>query len=166
MIPKTDKKSNDPNNYRPISLTSCLSKLAERLIKTKLTKFLNDNKILVEQQSGFRNKRGTTDNLIYVTQKINENFLRGKNICGLFFDISKAFDKVLHDGLIHKLYYSLKTPKFLLVFIRNFLSNRFFKVKLNEKNSDLKSIECGVPHGSVLGPLLFLIYINDKNLQA
>ena len=76
-------------------------------------------------------------------------------MCVALILISKTFDKVWHDSLIQKLYYSLKIPKFLLVFIRNFLS-KDFKVKLNGKNSDLKFIECGVPQGSVLGPPLFL----------
>jgi len=94
MIPKKEGMSKDPYKYRQISLTSCLSKLTERLLKTRLYSFLEDNDILVKQQSGFRNNKGASDNLTFFTQKLSENINRGKKAVGIFFDISKAFDKV------------------------------------------------------------------------
>ena len=103
MIPK-ENRSSDPDKYRPISLTSCLGKLVERLVKIRLNSFLEENDLIVKQQSGFRNGKGAEDNLIFFTQKISESLNKGKKAVGIFFDISKAFDKVWHQGLIYKLY--------------------------------------------------------------
>jgi len=160
MIPKKDGMSKDPEKYRPISLTSSLSKLTERLLKTRLYSFLEDNDILVKQQSGFRHNKGASDNLTFFTQKLSENINRGKKAIGIFFDISKAFDKVWHNGLLFKLK-NLNPPNYLLNFIRDFLSERSFSVQIEGNQGRECGISCSVPQGSVLGPLLFLIYIND-----
>ena len=95
MLPKKGAK-NDPNNC-------CIGKLIEKIIESRLSKYLKEKKILIKQQSGFRKSRRTTDNLFFLTQKVKEQFNRKKKVCTLFFDISKAFDKVWHDGLIHKM---------------------------------------------------------------
>ena len=99
-----------------------------------------------------------------MTQKIQECLNRGKKVCGIFYDISKAFDKVWHAGLIYKLIY-LGVPKYIIRFIKNFLSDRFFKVKVNDTYSEPCPITCSVPQGSVLGPLLFLVFIGDIPLS-
>ena len=88
MIPKKDSKSKDPGDYRPISMTSCLGKMCERLVKKRLYKVLEQKNILVKQQCGFRNNRGASDNLVFCTQKLGETINKGKNACGIFFDIS------------------------------------------------------------------------------
>ena len=163
MIPKGEK-SNDPEKYRPISLTSCLGKLVERLIKKRLYEFLESKDLLVKQQSGFRNKKGAADNLIFFTQKISETLNKGKKACGIFFDISKAFDKVWHNGLIHKLI-KLNVPSYILKYIIDFLKDRKSNVSVGESLSEFFRILCSVPQGSVLGPLLFLIFINDIPLN-
>jgi hypothetical protein len=160
MIPKKTSKSKDPGDYRPISMTSCLGKLCERLMRKRLNKILEQKNILVKQQSGFRNEKRASDNLVFCTQKIGESINRGKRACGIFFDISKAFDKVWHNGLIYKLI-KLGIEKYIIKFIINFLSNRTFRIKINEVEGDLFPIKCSVPQGSVLAPILFLIYIND-----
>ena len=160
MIPKKDGMCSDPEKFRPISLTSCLGKLVERLIKTRLYSFLERSNLISSQQSGFRERRGAGDNLLFFTQKISEALNKGKKACGVFFDISKAFDKVWHKGLIHKLV-RLKIPSYLLKFIIDFLSDRKFKVSIGDSLSESGDILCSVPQGSVLGPILFLVYIND-----
>jgi len=99
-----------------------------------------------------------------MTQKISEALSRGKKVCGIFFDISKAFDKVWHAGLIMKLI-EYGVPHYLIRFVKDFLSERSFKVNVNGKYSDSKKIECGVPQGSVLGPILFLVFINGIPLS-
>ena len=160
MIPKNDQMCNDPNKYRPISLTSCLGKLTERLIKSRLYYFLDHNGHFAKQQSGFRKKKGAADNLIFFTQKISETLNKGKKACGIFFDISKAFDKVWHMGLIYKLI-KCNIPNYILKYIIDFLKERTFRVNVDGSHSKSGNIICSVPQGSVLGPILFLVYIND-----
>ena len=160
MIPKKETKSSLPADYRPISLTSCIGKVVERVVKNRLYRFLESKNLIVKEQSGFRNKRGTADNLLFMSQKIRECILRERMVCGIYFDISKAFDKVWHDGLIYKMI-CLGVPLYMVKFIKFFLANRKFRVKINNFISDLFDILCSVPQGSVLGPLLFLVFIMD-----
>jgi len=160
MINKKDSEKSDPANYRPISVTSCLGKVLERIINNRLYKFCEENGYLSFQQSGFRKNRGVKDNLTFLTQKVAETFNRKKKMCCLFFDISKAFDKVWHNGLIYKLV-MLKCPLYIVNWIKNFLKDRKFQININGTLSDLADILCSVPQGSILSPLLFSIYIND-----
>jgi hypothetical protein len=160
MINKKDSEKTDPANYRPISVTSCFGKILERIINTRLYKFCEQNNFLSFQQSGFRKHRGVKDNLTYLTQKIVETFNRRKKMCCLFFDISKAFDKVWHNGLLYKLVL-LKCPLYIVNWIKNFLKDRKFQINVNGTLSELADILCSVPQGSILSPLLFSIYIND-----
>ena len=150
--------------YRPISLLSCIGKVVERVMKNRLYPFLESNKLIVKEQSGFRSKRGTADNLIFVNQKIQEALNRSRRVCGVFFDISKAFDKVWHAGVLYKLI-RLNVPKYIIRFMKSFLENRHFKVKVNRETSGVHTIEVSVPQGSVLGPIAFLIAIGDIPLS-
>ncbi|RNA44102.1 RNA-directed DNA polymerase from mobile element jockey-like, partial [Brachionus plicatilis] len=160
MIPKKSFPTQDPNNYCPISMTSCLGKLLERIIYTRIYNFLENNKLLIHEQSGFGKHRRTADNLYFLIQKVVESFNRKKKVCCLYFDISKAFDRVWHDGLIFKLI-KINLPPYLIHWIRSFLHLRSFRVKVNGHLSDQYPIKAGVPQGSVISPLLFSIFIND-----
>ena len=99
MIPKKASNSTNPKDYRPISLTSNVAKIAEKMVSYKLKEFLKQNNVIIKQQSGFRNHRQTKDNLLFITQKISEQFNRRKKVLAIFFDIAAAFDKVWHKGL-------------------------------------------------------------------
>ena len=160
MIPKKVSNSCNPKDYRPISLTSNLAKLAEKMISRKLKEFLTQNNIIIKQQSGFRNHRQTKDNLLFITQKILEQFNRRKRVLAIFFDIAAAFDKVWHKGLLYKLI-KLKVPNYISAWICCFLDSRTFCVQVNKIKSCIFDIETGVPQGAALSPLLFSMYIND-----
>lgn len=160
LFSKPGKDPKFPQNYRPISLLTALSKLFERIILTRLNHHLNTHNILRNEQFGFRQSHSTSHQLLRITDSIIDGFNRNQVTGVVFLDISQAFDKVWHEGLIHKLM-QYNFPPYLIHIIKSYLTNRTFEVHLQGAISSVRSIEAGVPQGSVLGPTLFNIYIND-----
>ena len=150
----------DVNNYRPISLLSIFDKIIEKIIHKRLYSFLEEHKILYQNQFGFRKSNSTVYALAQITEMIKESIDGGKFGCGIFVDLRKAFDTVNHEILLNKLeHYGVRCN--MLKWFQSYLTGRKQYVSFNGQSSELLINSCGVPQGSVLGPLLFLIYIND-----
>ena len=150
----------DPGNYRPVSLTCMLSKIAESFMKEYIYNFLESNKYLCDEQHGFRSHRSCTTQLLLISDIISKIIEDGLDTDVIYLDFQKAFDKVPHRRLLLKLA-AAGIKGSALGFITNFLHNRKCRIQVNGSFSTKSSVKSGIPQGSVLGPLLFIICIND-----
>lgn len=159
MIPKPGKSPQEVTSYRPISLLPIISKLFEKLLIRRIKPIIEDRKLIPNYQFGFREKHSTIDQVHRITNII-ERTLEEKKVCStVFLDVAQAFDKVWHKGLIYKLRKML--PKQFADILESYLTERTFRVRHEDAYSDLKQIKAGVPQGSVLGPILYLLYTCD-----
>ena len=152
--------ANTPSNYRPISLLSCLGKLMERVVYKHLYNHFVSHNLIYCKQSGFLRGHSTVFQLIDIFDQIARSLDDKTVTCMVFCDISKAFDRVWHQGLLFKLKENGISGN-MLKWIESYLSNRTQKVFVRSSMSDVLQVKAGVPQGSVLGPLFFLIYVND-----
>ena len=147
-------------NYRPISLLPVLSKVLEKIVHSRVVKFLDKHKVLYEGQYGFRGNRGTCDAILDLTGNIIENIDKGNFTIAVFLDMSKAFDSINHQTLFKKLeFYGLRGN--VLSWFTSYLENRYIKVNYRDVYSDQYIVKYGTPQGSVLGPLIYIILAND-----
>ena len=149
-----------PSNYRPISILYVISKLIEKLTYNRLIKYINKKSILNSSQFGFRSAHSTIHAITAIHERILENVNNDKHTISIYLDLSKAFDSVNHEILLNKLeHYGIRGAA--LNFFKSYLSDRQQLTMVNGEMSQLLTVICGVPQGSTLGPLLFLLYIND-----
>ena len=162
-ILKEGKDPKSPGSWRPISLTACLGKILEKIIADRLTSYMESNQLLNENQAGFRKERCTTDQVHKLVQMASDKMHEdkdGTSTIVTFFDFSRAYDKVWREGLLAKMI-KLNVPYRFIKYTRLFLSARKTVVEINGVRSNEFYLNEGLPQGSAISPLLFLLFIND-----
>ena len=160
MIYKENKPKDRVESYRPISLISCVGKILEKILTNRLYKWCEKNNLINKEQSGFRSSHSTNEQLFKLTQHIKNGFNNKDKIIGVFLDMEKAFDRVWHAGLKFKLRL-LGIPTKILRWISSFLTERRMRVNINGNYSQYIQPKYGVPQGSPLSPLLFILFVTD-----
>ena len=159
-ILKKGKKAGEPKSYRPISLTSSIGKLAERMVNYRLYWWLEKNGILNNAQAGFRRGSRTEDQLFRLTQSVIDGFQEKKDTSAVFIDLQQAYDKIWRKGLLIKMQ-KLGINGKMLDWVQAFLTNRTIQTRFDGSLSSKLTLEEGLPQGSALSCTLFLIFIND-----
>ena len=160
MLPKPKKDNKIPTNYRPISLLSCIGKLFEKIIAHRMRSKLEEENFFNKWQIGYRNKRCAMEHILRLADNAHIAHSRHHKGAAIFIDVEKAFDSVWHNGLRYKLM-NTNLPDKIVRLMSSFITDRKISVKINNETSDKISLNAGTPQGSVLSPLLFLIYVND-----
>ena len=158
---KKDRKTN-VSNYRPISLLPMLSKVIGNVVHEQATKFLNDNKIFYKYQSGSRCNHSTDLFLSFLSGKISKGFNNGLYTGMIMIDLQKAFHSINHNTLLNK-FFPISFSKNTISWYESYLGERHFTLEITNRVSKFANISCGVTQGSILVPLLFLIYVNDMS---
>ncbi len=148
------------NNYHPISLLPCISKVFERVLFNHIFRYLNMHNLIKKNQSGFILGDSTINQLIAMCNQLYKCIDKGEELVAVFLDLSKAFDRVWHKGFLYKIEMIGICGK-LFERLKSYVCNWKQFVSINGCSSSVKTLHAGVPQGSVLGPLLFLIYITD-----
>lgn len=159
-IPKPNKDLANPINYRPISLLTSLSKVAEKVILDRINRFNSDHKIIIDEQFGFRSGHNTAMQVARIAHAIILNYNKSNVTSLVLLDIEKAFDTVWIEGIVYKLI-KYHFPQSIIKLLHSYLSGRQFKIRINQSYSKIRNSKAGVPQGSVLGPVIFSYFIND-----
>lgn len=164
LINKPGKPPDQVTSYRPISLLPIFAKIIEKIIHSRLMPIIENKCIIPDFQFGFRARHGTTEQVNQVTSLIRRSLEDGSYCSAVFLDVAQAFDKVWHTGLLYKLKQIF--PDNLYGLLESYLTNRGFQIKCRNSTSTIHPITAGIPQGSVLGPLLYIIFTYDIPKQA
>ena len=159
------KGASDPQNYRPISLLCCLSKILEKLVFRHIYDHLTENSLLSDKQSGYRPHHSTQLQLAYMTDNLYNSLDKGHDFTAVYLDVTKYFDKIWHQGLLFKCENDFSISGSLLGWLKSYLTDRRHKVRIGNTYSTTLTINAGCPQGSILGPLLALLYLDGLPRQ-
>ena len=163
---KNKGSASDPTGYRPISILSALSKIFEKIVFKNIYDHITHHALLTEKQSGYRRNHSTELQLHYLTHNLYKALDSGSDFTAVYLDISKYFEKIWHRGSLHKCENEFMITGRLLHWLKSYLSDRIQRVQIRNSFSHPRKINAGCPKGSVLGPFLALIYLNDLSNQT